>query len=40
VAYVGDDYIGLSDKTLPTSFTGIVVDNPEPTLKSGDRITE
>ncbi|MBI9013575.1 MAG: efflux RND transporter periplasmic adaptor subunit [Clostridiales bacterium] len=40
VAYVGDEYIGLSDKTLPDSFTYIVVDNPEPTLKSGDRITE
>lgn len=40
VAYVGDDYIGLSDKTLPSTFTPIIVDNPSPTLKSGDRITE
>jgi len=40
VAYVGDDYIGLSDKTLPDSFTYVIVDNPQPTLKSGDRISE
>lgn len=40
VAYVGDDYIGLSDKTLPDSFTYIIVDNPQPSLKSGDRISE
>lgn len=40
VAYVGDKYIGLSDKTLPPSFTSIIVDNPSPTLKDGDRITE
>lgn len=40
VAYVGDDYLGLSEKTLPSSFTPAIVNNPVPTLKAGDRITE
>lgn len=40
VAYVGDDYIGLSGKTLPDSYNGVIIDNPSPTLKVGDRITE
>jgi len=40
VAYVGDDYIGLSGKTLPGSYNGVIIDNPSPTLKVGDRITE
>ena len=37
VAYVGDNLIGLSEKTIPQT-TEIVITNPSSKLKSGDKV--